>query len=102
MNVDAGYMRYYENDDGEKPIAIGIILGVIIPIIAMIIILAICVVRRHRRNKPTQDYIPDVWKETDVERGEDEIALNHVSVKADMNGSIPDDKGSVKKRKKNI
>lgn len=92
MNVDAGYMRYYENDDGEKPIAIGIILGVVIPIVAIIILLAYCVIRRHRKNKPNQDYIPDVWKETDVERGEEEIALNHVSVKADMNGSIPDDK----------
>ena len=96
MNVDPGYMKYYENDDSEKPIAIGIILGVVIPIVAIIILLAICVIRRHRKNKPNQDYIPDVWKETDVERGEDEIALNHVSVKADMNGSIPDDKGTVK------
>ena len=94
LNVDAGYISYYENDDGERPIAVGIILGVVIPIVAIIVLLAICVIRRHRKNKPTQDYIPDMWKETDVERGEDEIALNHVSVKADMNGSIPDDKGT--------
>ena len=94
LNLDAGYMSYYSNDNGDKPIAIGIILGVVIPIIAIIILLTICVIRRHRKNKPNQNYIPDVWKETEGEKAEDEIALNHVSVKADMNGSIPDDKGN--------
>ena len=94
LHLNAGYLSYYEDDNGDKPIAIGIVLGVVIPIIAIIILLAICVIRRHRKNKPSQNYIPDVWKETEEPKDEDEIALNHVSVKADMNGSIPDDKGN--------
>ena len=94
LKVDAGYVSYYENDNGDKPIALGIILGVVIPIIAIIILLAICVIRRHRKNKPSQNYIPDVWKETEEKNEDEEMALNHVSVKADMNGSIPDDKGN--------
>ena len=93
LHLNAGYLSYYEDYNGDKPIAIGIVLGVVIPIIAIIILLAICVIRRHRKNKPSQNYIPDVWKETEEPKDEDEIALNHVSVKADMNGSIPDDKG---------
>lgn len=91
MERDVGYIKYYDTDEKQKPIAIGIILGVVLPIIAIITLLAICVIRRHRKHKPSEDYIPDVWKE---EKKEDEEAeLNHVSVKADMNGSIPDDKG---------
>jgi len=87
-----GFIKYYEKDNGEKPIAVGIILGVALPIIAIIVLLAICVVRRHRKHKPSENYIPDVWKDEGPKEGE-ETELNHVSVKADMNGSIPDDKG---------
>lgn len=93
MQTKVGYMQYYENEDGNKPIAVGIILGVALPIIAIVVLLAICVVRRHRKHKPSENYIPDVWKEEGQKEGE-ETELNHVSVKADMNGSIPDDKGS--------
>lgn len=92
MQKEVGYLKYYENEDGDKPIAVGIILGVALPIIAIVVLLAVCVVRRHRKHKPSENYIPDVWKEEGQKDGE-EVMLNHVSVKADMNGSIPDDKG---------
>lgn len=92
MEQEVGYMKYYENDENDKPIAVGIILGVALPIIAIVILLAVCVVRRHRKHKPSENYIPDVWKEEGQTEGE-KTELNHVSVKADMNGSIPDDKG---------
>ncbi|XP_045167311.2 plexin-A1-like isoform X2 [Mercenaria mercenaria] len=90
MEKEVGYVKIYDTDEKEKPIAIGIILGVVLPILAIITLLAICVIRRHRKHKPSEDYIPDVWKEEKKE--EEEVELNHVSVKADMNGSIPDDK----------
>ncbi|WAR26141.1 MET-like protein [Mya arenaria] len=90
MKEEVGYVKYYSQDDDEKPIAVGIILGVVIPIIAIIVLLAFCVIRRHRKNKPSKDYIPDVWKEETQK--DEEMELNHVAVKADMNGSIPDDR----------
>lgn len=90
MEQEVGYIKYYDTDEKQKPIAIGIILGVVLPIIAIITLLAICVIRRHRKHKPSENYIPDVWKEEKKE--EEGVELNHVSVKADMNGSIPDDK----------
>ncbi|XP_052284342.1 plexin-A4-like isoform X2 [Dreissena polymorpha] len=91
MRQEVGLMKYFNHDDAEKPIAIGIILGVVIPIIAIIILLAVCVIRRHRKHRPSAGYIPDVWKE-ETQKEEGEVELNHVAVKADMNGSIPDDR----------
>lgn len=88
MREEIGYIKYYATEDKDKPIAVGIILGVVLPIIAIVTLLAICVIRRHRKHKPSEDYIPDVWKE---EQKDEEMQLNHV-VQADMNGSIPDDK----------
>jgi len=93
MAEEVGYVKYYTNKDDEKPIAVGIILGVVIPIIAIIVLLAVCVVRRHRKQPPSQDYIPDVWKEeTQAEEGTE---LNHIDVRADMNSSALDDKGEM-------
>ena len=96
MQTEVGYISYFEKTEEQKPIAVGIILGVVLPILAIIILLTICVIRRHRKHKPSQDYIPDVWKDTEVKKDEEEeIGMNHVSVKADMNGSVPDDKGRI-------
>lgn len=89
--MEVGYIKYFEADDKGKPIAVGIILGVVLPILAIIALLAVCIIRRQRKHKPSEDYIPDVWKEEKKE--DEEVELNHVSVKADMNGSIPEDKG---------
>ncbi|KAL4226893.1 Plexin b2a [Mactra antiquata] len=90
MRQEVGYIKYFETDDKSKPITAGIILGVVLPILAIIVLLAICVIRRHRKHEPSENYIPDIWKEEQKE--DEEVELNHVSVKADMNGSIPEDK----------
>ncbi|KAK3610517.1 hypothetical protein CHS0354_008946 [Potamilus streckersoni] len=89
-----GYLSYHEIEEASKPIALGIILGVVLPIIAIIILLAICVIRRHRKHKPSKNYIPDVLKDYEGKKEEEEVGMNHVSVKADLNGQIPDEKDS--------
>jgi hypothetical protein len=71
----------------EKPIAMGIILGVVIPMIAIIALLAICIIRRQRKNKPPDGAIPELLKDNDQDE-EEEIGMNSLSVKADMNGQI--------------
>ena len=76
-----------ENHPSEKPIAMGIILGVVIPIIAIIALLAICIIRRQRKNKPPEGAIPELLK--DHEQDEEElIGMNSVTIKAEMNGQI--------------
>ncbi|KAL3853671.1 hypothetical protein ACJMK2_017194 [Sinanodonta woodiana] len=89
-----GYLSYHEIEEASKPIALGIILGVVLPIIAIIVLLAICVIRRHRKHKPSKNYIPDVLKDYEGKKEEEEVGMNHVSVKADLNGQIPDEKDS--------
>nr|XP_022299547.1 plexin-A2-like isoform X3 [Crassostrea virginica] len=82
-----GYLTYDENHPSEKPIAMGIILGVVIPIIAIIALLAICIIRRQRKNKPPEGAIPELLK--DHEQDEEElIGMNSVTIKAEMNGQI--------------
>ncbi|KAK6175621.1 hypothetical protein SNE40_014038 [Patella caerulea] len=86
LKSDVGYLQYYEVDNTEKPIALGIILGVVLPIIAIIALLAFCVIKKHRKHGPSENYIPDVLKDYEGQKEDEEIGLNHVSVKADMNG----------------
>lgn len=90
--MGVGYLRYYEVSSAEKPMALGVILGVVIPILAIIILLTVCVLRRHRKHKPATDYIPDVLQDYQGAKEEEEIGLNHVAV-ADVNGTIGDEKG---------
>lgn len=84
---EIGYVSYYEAEPGDKPIALGIILGVVIPITAIILLLAFCIIKRQRKNGPTKNAIPDMLKDYDTVKEEEEIGL--VSVKADLNGQIP-------------
>lgn len=83
-----GYLKYYEAKNNDKPIALGIILGVVLPILAIITLLSICVIRRHLKHGPsdTENYLPDVLRDED-EKKEEEIALSLV------NGDIANDKG---------
>ncbi|KAL5015005.1 hypothetical protein ScPMuIL_009275 [Solemya velum] len=93
LKSDVGYLNYYEVEEIGKPIAVGIILGVVLPILAIIVLLTICVIRRHRKHGPSENYIPDVLKDYEGKKEEEDIGMNHVStVKADMNGQIPDNK----------
>lgn len=75
-----GYLNYYEVKSSEKPIALGIILGVVLPILAIVTLLAICVVRRHIKHSPsdTENYIPELLRDEEEEKKDDEIRLNHV------------------------
>ncbi|CAC5406948.1 PLXNA [Mytilus coruscus] len=82
-----GYVSYFEPENGDKPIAMGIILGVVIPIIAIILLLAFCIIKRQRKNGPTKNAIPDMLKDYDTVKEEEDIGL--LSVKADLNGQIP-------------
>nr|KAG5704612.1 hypothetical protein BaRGS_031876 [Batillaria attramentaria] len=91
LAVNVGYLRYYEVSSMAKPMALGVILGVVIPILAIIILLTVCVLRRHRKHKPATDYIPDVLQDYQGAKEEEEIGLNHVAV-ADVNGTIGDEK----------
>lgn len=91
LAVVVGYLRYYEVSSSDKPMALGVILGVVIPILAIIILLTVCVLRRHRKHKPATDYIPDVLQDYQGAKEEEEIGLNHVAVTADVNG-IGDEK----------
>lgn len=93
LAVSAGYLRYYEMSSTEKPMALGVILGVVIPILAIIILLTVCVLRRHRKHKPATDYIPDVLQDYQGKTEEEVIGLNHVAITADMNGQLTEDKG---------
>ncbi|XP_041349997.1 plexin-A4-like isoform X2 [Gigantopelta aegis] len=94
LKADVGYLQYYEVSNSDKPIALGVILGVVLPILAIIILLTICVIRRHRKHGPSENYIPDVLKDYEGKKEEEEIGMNNVSIKADMNGQILDDKDS--------
>ncbi|XP_025108033.1 plexin-A2-like isoform X2 [Pomacea canaliculata] len=89
-----GFLRYYEASGADKPMALGVILGVVLPILAIIILLTVCVLRRHRKHKPATDYIPDVLQDYQGQKEEEEIGLNHVAVTADMNGQLCDERDS--------
>ncbi|XP_012936725.1 plexin-B1 [Aplysia californica] len=88
MESVPGYLRYYSPADSSKPIALGVILGVVLPILFIVILLTICVLRRHRKHKPDQNFIPDVLKDYEGKKeGEEEmIGMDNVPVKVDMNG----------------
>lgn len=90
-----GFLRYYEASGADKPMALGVILGVVLPILAIIILLTVCVLRRHRKHKPATDYIPDVLQDYQGQKEEEEIGLNHVAVTADMNGQLCDERGQL-------
>jgi hypothetical protein len=92
MKQLVGYLQYYETSSTDKPMARGVILGVVIPIVAIIVLLTVCVLRRHRKHKPATDYIPDVLQDYQGQKEDEEIALNHVAV-VDVNGYIVDEKG---------
>ncbi|XP_048741494.2 plexin-A4-like isoform X3 [Ostrea edulis] len=87
---DVGYLTYTEEEissSPDKPIAMGIILGVVIPMIAIIALLAICIIRRQRKNKPPDGAIPELLKDNEQDE-EKKIKMNNLFVKADMNGQI--------------
>lgn len=71
----------------DKPIAMGIILGVVIPMIAIIALLTICIIRRQRKNKPPEGAIPELLKDHEADE-EEEIGMNSMTIKAEMNGQI--------------
>ncbi|XP_061195541.1 plexin-A4-like isoform X3 [Saccostrea echinata] len=90
FHEDVGYLTYTDPENpnsSEKPIAMGIILGVVIPMIAIIALLTICIIRRQRKNKPPDGAIPELLKDHEQDE-EEEIGMNSMSVKADMNGQI--------------
>ncbi|GAB1598516.1 plexin-A4-like isoform X1 [Argonauta hians] len=77
---DIGYLSYYEEQEGERPIALGIILGVALPMLTIIILLTVCVVRRHMKHDPSDNYIPDVLKDYEGKKeNENDIGMNHMS-----------------------
>ncbi|GFO15466.1 hepatocyte growth factor receptor, partial [Plakobranchus ocellatus] len=97
MKSVAGYLQYNTPaKDNDKPIALGIILGVVLPMLFVVILLTVCVLRRHRKHKPDQDYIPDVLKDYEGTRGceedgiaeeEEGIGMSNIPVKVDLNGT---------------
>ncbi|XP_014769592.1 plexin-A1 isoform X1 [Octopus bimaculoides] len=76
---DIGYLSYYEEQEGERPIALGIILGVALPMLTIIILLTVCVVRRHMKHDPSDNYIPDVLKDYEGKKENEAIGMNHMS-----------------------
>ena len=64
--------------EGERPIALGIILGVALPMLTIIILLTVCVVRRHMKHAPSDNYIPDVLKDYEGKKEEEAIGMNHM------------------------
>ncbi|KAK3101113.1 hypothetical protein FSP39_001037 [Pinctada imbricata] len=90
FRLDIGYISYFKAQPDDKPITMGIILGVVLPIIFIIVLLALCIIRRQRKTVPPDGGIPDMLKEEEPKDEEEHIGMNHVSVKADMNGQIPD------------
>lgn len=94
----AGYLQYSAPvKDSSKPIALGVILGVVLPMLFVVILLTVCVLRRHRKHKPDQDYIPDVLKDYEGTRNEEDdggdeeekIGMSNIPVKVDLNGAAP-------------
>ncbi|GFS09145.1 hepatocyte growth factor receptor [Elysia marginata] len=95
----AGYLQYSAAaKDNSKPIALGVILGVVLPMLFVVILLTVCVLRRHRKHKPDQDYIPDVLKDYEGTRNgeedgggdeEEKIGMSNIPVKVDLNGAAP-------------
>lgn len=80
----------------DKPIAMGIILGVVIPMIAIIALLTICIIRRQRKNKQPEGAIPELLKDHEADE-EEEIGMNSMTIKAEMNGQIANGGRSIKK-----
>ncbi|KAK3804123.1 hypothetical protein RRG08_047200 [Elysia crispata] len=99
LNLKAGYLQYSPAaKDSSKPIALGVVLGVVLPMLFVVILLTVCVLRRHRKHKPDQDYIPDVLKDYEGTRNgeedgagdeEEKIGMNNIPVKVDLNGATP-------------
>ncbi|KAH9518964.1 Macrophage-stimulating protein receptor [Bulinus truncatus] len=83
-----GFLRYFSPAETSKPIALGVILGVVLPILFIVVLLTICVLRRHRKHKPDQNYIPDVLKDYEGKKsGEEEMtSMDNMPIKVDMNG----------------
>lgn len=80
----------------DKPIAMGIILGVVIPMIAIIALLTICIIRRQRKNKQPEGAIPELLKDHEADE-EEEIGMNSMTIKAEMNGQIANGGRSIKR-----
>ena len=103
LNLKAGYLQYSPAaKDSSKPIALGVVLGVVLPMLFVVILLTVCVLRRHRKHKPDQDYIPDVLKDYEGTRNgeedgagdeEEKIGMNNIPVKVDLNGATPNRAG---------
>ncbi|RUS75195.1 hypothetical protein EGW08_017054, partial [Elysia chlorotica] len=99
LALKAGFLQYSAaTKDSSKPIALGVVLGVVLPMLFVVVLLTVCVLRRHRKHKPGQDYIPDVLKdyegtrngeEDGAEDEEEKIGMNNIPVKVDMNGATP-------------
>lgn len=94
MRSVPGYLRYFLPGEGSKPITLGVVLGVVLPIMFIVVLLTICVLRRHRKHKPEQNFIPDVLKDYEGKKeGEDEeelIGMDNIPIKVDMNGGEMD------------
>ncbi|XP_059161426.1 plexin-A2-like isoform X2 [Physella acuta] len=88
MKSMPGYLRYYSPSESNKSIGLGVVLGVALPILLIVVLLTFCVLRRHRKHKPDQHYIPDVLKDYEGAKPEEEgmITMDNLPVKVDMNG----------------
>lgn len=88
MKSMPGYLRYYSPTESNKSIGLGVVLGVALPILLIVVLLTFCVLRRHRKHKPDQHYIPDVLKDYEGKKTEEEemISMDNLPVKVDMNG----------------
>lgn len=64
----------------------------VLPILFIVILLTICVLRRHRKHKPDQNYIPDVLKDYEGKKSNEEEMTNmdNLPIKVDMNGGQMD------------
>ncbi|BFZ10473.1 hypothetical protein BsWGS_13510 [Bradybaena similaris] len=98
MRSIPGYLRYFLPSENSKPITLGVVLGVVLPILFIVVLLTICVLRRHRKHKPEQNFIPDVLKDYEGKKeGEDEeelIGMDNIPIKVDMNGGGQADRNS--------
>lgn len=88
MRSVPGYLRYFLPSENSKPITLGVVLGVVLPILFIVVLLTICVLRRHRKHKHDQNYIPDVLKDYEGKKeGEEElIGMDNIPIKVDVNG----------------
>ncbi|CAG5121708.1 unnamed protein product, partial [Candidula unifasciata] len=77
MRSIPGYLRYFLPSENSKPITLGVVLGVVLPILFIV----------HDQN-----YIPDVLKDYEGKKeGEEElIGMDNIPIKVDMNGGQGD------------